>query len=580
MKTFEDFDIQIPTDRTGEVATTCPKCAPHRQKNPNAKCLSVNADKGVWHCNHCDWSGTLKSGADNPSNPYAWTPKVFRRPEYEAPVSASDKMLEWFKGRGIPAKVVNRNRISTGTVWMPQVEAEVTAIRFPSYRDGEVINIKSRDHQKHFRMESGAERILYGMDDAAGHDTLIIVEGEIDKLSIETAGFINCVSVPDGAPAPETKNYTNKFSFLEGCDEFLSGFKQIILAVDNDAPGQTLEEELARRLGRERCSRIQWPEGCKDANEVLVKHGRDMVKECIDAARPYPVAGLFEISDFAADIDRLYEHGQESGVKTGWPSMDKHYRPALGQFTVVTGVPSHGKSEVVDALLVNLARNYGWSAAIFSPENQPLVLHFEKIAEKVIGKPFQGFNKMTLAEKETAKKWIGDRFIFILPKEDGLSVDSVLDLARVAILRKGVRSLVIDPWNELDHSRPSHFTETEYISQALSKIRRFAREHQVHVWLIAHPTKLKKENGKYPVPTLYDISGSAHWINKADFGLTVWRDVLAEGSPVQIHIQKVRFKSNGAPGLVELQYDRNTGRYSEPGSQNQQHFSELIIDLD
>lgn len=575
MKTFDDFKIDIPPGRTGEVATTCPQCSPHRQKNPKAKCLSVNVEKGVWHCNHCDWSGTLKTGADNPSNPYTWTPKVYRKPEYKAPASASDLMLDWFSKRGIPAEVVNRNRISTGTAYMPQVEAEVQAIRFPFYRNGEVVNIKSRDKNKNFRMESGAERILYGIDDAAGHDTLIIVEGEIDKLSIETAGFINCVSVPDGAPSPKSKDYTNKFSFLEGCDEFLSAFKQIVLAVDSDEPGQKLEEELARRLGRERCARVQWPDGCKDANEVLKEHGKETLKECIESARLYPVVGLFEISDFTADIDRLYEHGHVAGAKTGWESLDRHYMPALGQFTVVTGIPSHGKSEVVDALLVNLARFYGWTAAIFSPENQPLALHFEKIAEKVMGKPFKGHQKMSRADLETAKKWIGERFIFMLPEADSLSIDKVLDLARVAVRRKGVRCVVIDPWNELDHSRPNNLTETEYISHALSKIRRFAREHQVHVWLIAHPTKLKKENGKYPVPTLYDISGSAHWINKADFGLTVWRDVLAEGSPTQIHIQKVRFKSNGKPGAVELSYDRMTGRYSEIGVNNPPHYLDL-----
>lgn len=583
MKDFTDFNIQISPGRTGEVSTSCPQCSPHRQKNPKAKCLSVNVEKGVWHCNHCDWSGTLKAGSDGPSTPYAWTPKVYRKPVYEPATTDMDKTLEWFLKRGIPQNVVERNRISTGMVYMPQEEQEVKAIRFPVYRNGELVNIKSRDNKKNFRMESGAERILYGMDDAAGHDTLIIVEGEIDKLSIETTGLINCVSVPDGAPSPKSKDYTSKFSFLEGCEDFLAGFKQIILAVDNDEPGQKLEEELARRLGRDRCSRVQWPEGCKDANDVLVKKGSGSLKDVIDQARPYPIKGLFDVTDFTAQIDRLYEHGHSAGKKTGFPSLDKYMTIPEGQLSIVTGQPSSGKSEVIDAIIINLARAYGWTFAIFSPENQPLELHFQKLSEKFIGKPFFGLprlrmNKQDLAE---AKKWINDRFTFMLPDADDLSVEKVLDLARTAISRKGVKGIVIDPWNELDHSRPGNLTETEYISASLSKIRRFARDCNVHVWLIAHPTKLQKDKitGKSPVPTLYDIAGSAHFRNKADLGLTVHRDLLQEGSPVEIHVQKVRFKAYGKPGLVKLDYDFTTGRYSEIGCSNPTPYSEPI-DLD
>jgi twinkle protein len=128
----------------------------------------------------------------------------------------------------------------------------------------------------------------------------------------------------------------------------------------------------------------------------------------------------------------------------------------------------------------------------------------------------------------------------------------------------GIKGVIIDPWNELDHSRPSHLLETEYISQALSEIRRFARQHQVHVWLVAHPTKLFKDgNGQYPVPTAYDISGSAHWRNKADNILCIWRDVTAHDHTVQVHVQKIRFREIGQIGKVELTFNSVTGGFHE-----------------
>jgi twinkle protein len=262
------------------------------------------------------------------------------------------------------------------------------------------------------------------------------------------------------------------------------------------------------------------------------------------------------------------------GAKTGWDCVDEFINFSTGQWSVVTGIPGHGKSEWLDALMVNLAHAYGWTFAVFSPENQPLEMHFQKLAEKYIGKPFFGGQRMDKTELAAAARWIDDRFSFVLPEPENMSVDSVLALAKTAVNRKGVKGLVVDPWNELDHSRAPNLTETEYISLCLSKIRRFARDNNVHVFLVAHPTKLKKEKNDqgtmvYMPPTPYDISGSSHWRNKADNALTIYRPDSAEkNSMVQIHVQKVRFKSNGKPGMAELQYEYLTGRFMDLNSTN------------
>jgi len=568
MKEWSDFGIEVPADRSGEVATTCPKCSRER-KNSKAKCLSVNTDKACWKCNHCGWTGTLLQGEDRKSNPFEFVPKRYYKPTYNpAPETDQSRMMKWFADRGIPANIVALNQIATNTVWMPQVESEVKAIQFPYFRNGECINIKSRDHQKHFRMESGAERIFYGMDQVVG-ETLIIVEGEIDKLSIETAGFNNCVSVPDGAPAPNTKDYTSKFAFLENCEEWLKQFTKIILAVDSDEPGKKLEEELSRRLGHDRCFQVQWPEGIKDANELLCKEGVPRLTQVINDAFPYPVQGLYEVKAFLPQIRNLYEKGMVRGARTGWGCLNDLINFSTGQWTVVTGIPGHGKSEWLDALMVNLSHTYGWTFGLFSPENQPLELHFQKLAEKYIGKPFFGNGRMDKAELTKAAQWIDARFSFVLPDPEDMSVDSVLRLAKNAVNRKGIKGLIIDPWNELDHSRANTLTETEYISQCLSKIRRFARDNDIHIFLVAHPTKLKKEkndqgNMVYMPPTPYDISGSSHWRNKADNAITVFRhDSTERNSRVEIHVQKVRFKNNGKPGVAELHYEYHTGRFLE-----------------
>jgi twinkle protein len=556
VKTFGDFGIDLGNRSGVEVKTTCPQCSPTRKKK-NYPCLNVNTEKECWNCWHCGWSGTIKGGEWQKPE----VRKVYSKPVYVAPAAPVDKLVAWFEKRGVTSAVLERNKVSLGTSYFPQVEEERGCIQFPYYRGDEVVNVKYRTHDKLFRMAAGAERILYGMNDI-DPKTLIWVEGEIDKLSVEVGGYVSCVSVPDGAPAADTKNYSNKFDYLD--DKILAEVELHVIAVDNDAPGVRLQEELVRRLGRHKCRVVAWPDGCKDANDVLIQHGATVLGECIFNARELPVEGTYRAEDLLEQLFNDYDHGVRRGESTSWVAMDDTYRVMPGEWTLVTGVPGHGKSEWLDALAINLAWHHGWSFAVYSPENQPLEEHIEKIAEKIVGKPFKAgrHERMTRQEASQAFEFITDHFTFMLPEYP--TIEMLLETARELVVRRGVRGLIIDPWNEINPSREAGMSETDFISQALTKIRTFARVNQVHVWIVAHPTKLQKDRmtGIYPVPTPYDVSGSAHWRNKADNCIAVYRDVTDEGTPVQVHVQKIRKKANGRVGMVEFDYDRISGRYT------------------
>ncbi len=242
MTTFADYGIDIRGGTRGEVRTTCPECSPTRRKK-NEKCLAVNVDKETWHCQHCGYSGGLKKMKhDYPAS----IPKTYTKPTRKISTKLPDKVVGWFSERGISENVLKRNKVGHGNTYMPQVEKEVSAIHFPYYDGTELINCKHRDGNKHFCMEKGAERVLYGLNDI-DQDLTIFTEGEIDKLSCDEAGFINSVSVPDGAPSPNTKNYSSKFCFLESAEEKLSQVKRFVIAVDSDGPGIRLRDELTRR---------------------------------------------------------------------------------------------------------------------------------------------------------------------------------------------------------------------------------------------------------------------------------------------------------------------------------------------
>jgi len=554
MKTWADFGIVITGEFSGEKRVLCPECSSERKKSQE-KCLACNGDTGTWFCHHCNWAGSL-GGED-------WKPKEYAKPA-TPPSDIPDKALKWFLGRGISRETLEYSRVSYGETYMPQQEKNVGVIQFVYYRGDEVVNIKYRDAKKNFKQVTGAEKIVYGYNDVLNKKEIIIVEGEMDKLSMVEAGHYGCFSVPDGAPSPTAHNYTSKFTYLESISEVLQEASKIILMVDADPPGKKLEGELARRIGKEKCWQIVYPKGCKDANDILTKHGKEAVSETIKNARPFPVDGLFGIEDISEAVLNLYDVGLKRGTTTGWEGVDKLYTVRRCEWTVVTGIPGHGKSEFVDNLVINLTMTQGWRIAMFSPENLPIERHCAKLVEKYTRMPFvDGFTeRIKKKDLEEAMSFLKGNISFIMPPEDEMNLDKILELARVAVYRDGIQGLVIDPWNEIDHARPSGMTETEYISQALSRIRRFVRYYDLHIWVVAHPVKLFKDSsGKYPVPTPYDISGSAHWRNKADNALAIFRDM--ENDNAYLHVQKIRFREVGRVGMAPLQYNKVNGIYTD-----------------
>ena len=278
-----------------------------------------------------------------------------------------------------------------------------------------------------------------------------------------------------------------------------------------------MAEEMSRRIGKHKCFKINYPKDCKDANDVILKKSTIALFELIDLASAYPVSGLYDASQFYKNLDSLYSDGFGKGESTGFDNVDELYTIVKSQLTIVTGHPSSGKSEFIDQLMVNLAVNKGWKFAVASFENQPEI-HLAKIISKYKKKPFfDGLNpRLTKEELDDGKDFIKKHFYFVHQRDGSLSsIDSLLERIRISVLRYGTNAVVIDPYNYI--MRPTDEQETAFVSSLLSKIRVFAQTYDIHVWLVAHPTKMMRDSsGKVPPPMAYDISGSAHFFSKTD----------------------------------------------------------------
>ncbi|CAL5184198.1 unnamed protein product [Lathyrus oleraceus] len=580
-----DAEICVPGQQFNHLL--CPECqGGDTGERTFAVIIAPDGGSAAWKCFRakCGWKGSTQAFAGR--NPYSTTMTQFIPAKKKREIKEDDLQLEplcaelvgYFSERLISNKTLKRNGVK-----QKKYKDDQIAIAFPYRRNGALISCKYRDINKKFWQESDTEKIFYGLDDIVGESDVIIVEGEMDKLAMEEAGFRNCVSVPDGAPPsvsskelpPADKD--TKYQYLWNCKDELKQASRIIIATDGDPPGQALAEELARRIGKEKCWRVRWPkkgklDDCKDANEVLMYLGPNALKEAIENAELYPIRGLFNFRDYFDELDAYYHRtlGYDIGLSTGWNNLNGLYNVVPGELTIVTGIPNSGKSEWIDALLCNLNKIAGWKFALCSMENK-VREHARKLLEKHVRKPFfndryaEDVERMSLEEYEQGKIWLNDTFHLIRCEDDALpNIKWVLDLAKAAVLRHGVRGLVIDPYNELDHQRSPHQTETEYVSQMLTLIKRFAQHHGCHVWFVAHPRQLYNWTGS--PPNLYDISGSAHFINKCDNGIVIHRNRDPEVGPVdqvKVCVRKVRNKVAGTIGEAVLLYNRVTGEYLE-----------------
>lgn len=548
IETKREFDFQF-SKSSGEEDNTCPMCSHTRKPaNQKVKCFRWNHDKETGFCHNCQSRfGVLKDFKPR---------KDYSIPEWKNNTELSDKVVKWFEGRGISQFTLRQMKVSEGMEYMPQDKKLMNTIQFNYFRDGDLVNIKYRTGSKHFKLYKDAELILYNLGSIKDTDSVVIVEGEMDCLSFYEAGVRNVVSVPNGASVGR-----NNLQYLDNCIDYFENKTEIILATDGDQPGVNLRNELAARLGVEKCFKVNFKD-CKDANEYLQKYGKEELVGVLGNKEPYPITGIFRTIDLIDDLKLLYLKGLQKGLTIDEP-IDDFLSFELGRLYTVTGVPGHGKSEWVDYWLSKLNIIHGLKVGYFSPENFPLQLHQSKLISKLTGAEFSQ-KGMSLYDFDDAVDYMGDTFFWVMPEED-FTVERILEKARYLVFRKGISIFVIDPYNKLEHSFNKGESETAYISRFLDLLVNFCHKNNISIILIAHPRKMQKDKstGNLEVPNLYDINGSANFYNKTDFGMTIYRDFNEDKSIV--YVQKAKFKHLGSTGYVEMKYNYTNGRYEDIG---------------
>ena len=521
----------------GKTQGTCPLCSSERQpKNQKLKCASYDWERGLGTCHHCDSSFQLHTYQRKGSSE-----KTYLRPDalnVVDPKQITSKVFKWFESRGISQKTLDDLMVTEGPEYMPQTGKSENTIQFNYIVGDELVNVKYRDGRKNFKLYKGAEKVFYNINSTVGYDTCVITEGEMDVLALHEAGIKNAISVPNGA----TLN-SNNLDYLDNCIDYFENKEKVILAVDNDEPGQALQQEFIRRLGAEVCY-IATFEDCKDANEYLIKYGKEKLIKRIEGARPVPLENVTTLKDIEDEITDFVRNGFKRGYQIGLPNFDDIFSTYTGQFITVTGIPSSGKSDFVDQMVVGYNQKYQWKTAFASPENAPTYLHAHKLMRKV----WQDMPKKTDIGSD---KWnqvaehVNDNFYFI--DMERYTLESVLRKGAELVKRKGIKCLVIDPFNKVRDVDCKTEDVNRYTMEYLTKIEIFAKKYDVLVFIVAHPTKMYKDsNGKIEEPTMYNIKGGGEWYDASYHGILVHRDY--ENKTVKAKVLKVKFQNLGENG--------------------------------
>jgi twinkle protein len=545
------FKIDVYNQHKLEEKTQgiCPLCSHDRKaKNVKAKCASYDWDRGIGTCHNCNKPFQLHTFKRKGK-----AEKIYEKPVPYKAKEPGMKVEDWFKSRGISKKTLDELKISEGQEYMPQTSKTENVIKFNYFAGGELTNIKYRDGRKNFKLVKGAEKVFYNIDSIVGFEYCVIVEGEMDVLALHEAGITNAISVPNGATLGQ-----NNLEYLDNCIDYFDDKEKIILAVDTDDAGLALQNELIRRLGSEVCF-ITTFEDCKDANEYLQKHGKEKLSQRITGAKPVPMENVTTFRDIEDEVTDFVRNGFTPGFQIGLDNFDDIFSTYTGQFITVTGIPSSGKSDFVDQMVVGYNKKYGWKTAYASPENVPTFLH----AHKLMRKHWEG---MPQKEDIASDKWnkiadhCDDNYFHI--DMERFTLDSVLRKGAELVKRKGIKALVIDPFNKVrDTGEGSSDDVTKYTMEYLTKIEVFAKKYDVVVFVVAHPTKMYKgQDGKIEEPTMYNIKGGGEWYDASYHGLLVHRDY--EANTVKVKVLKCKFQNLGTNGAeCHFTWEKKSGCY-------------------
>ena len=555
MSNIQNWDLIQTNKISGRQKLKCPACTETRS-NKQDKSLMVWFDIGVAKCYNIGCEALFFR--DSVQKSIVQNNYTLPDQKWQNYTELSDAMVKYCETRKINQYTLKHFNVTEEKQYQPQISKEVNNIVFNYFESDTLVNKKYRSGDKKFTQSKNGKPILYNINSIIGEDEAYIVEGEFDVMALYEIGIKNVVSLPSGA--------NDNDNYWINSEKYLTDIKKFFIATDNDTSGNIVAEKIAQRLGRYRCERIVF-DG-KDANNDLID---GVLEKSIYNRKKYPVSGSFTTEDLLDKMMDLYNSGLPNCIELKNKSFGKLndvFKLMFGHLVIGTGIPSHGKSNYTEWLVLNYLLEYDIKASFFSPEHQPMELHMSTFVQKVIGKNYffdiDGTPRCTKLEVMQFHEWANQK-LYLTSPENGefANWDWIFEKFKEQIFSFGINIFVVDAWNKVEFS--GNRTERENITRTLSRLTQFAQQNNVLIIVIAHPTKMKKENGVYEKPSLYDVSGSADFRNQTHDGFCIYR-YFGDESYTTFTNLKTKYSFQGEIGaIIEYDYHKPSGRYFPRG---------------
>ena len=520
--------------------------------------------------------------------------------EYMAKCHKAISKTSFLKDRGLSDKIVNPYNIGyDDNFYFVSNDKNIKnfngpAVIIPTGKESYIARCTDKDSPIRYNKRGPVQ--LFNIDTCEGKDSVFIVEGEIDALSIIDMGY---KAVGLGSTSNVTK-FTNYVREHEPENTF-------ILALDNDRAGMDAQKDLKAELDALKIKNIEANiyGDYKDANETLQKDKEAFtfnLKEAVeDAQNPEEAQHKRELQEYKKNyasnhikdfLEGIRERANTPYIPTGYTNLDTVLDGGLFEGLYFIGaISSLGKTTFTLQMADQIAQQ-GYDVIIFSLEMARNELMAKSISRLTLlqadkrnvsisnAKTTRGITTYSryINYNDTEKTLINEAIksysdyadrIIIHEGQGDISVKHIRAEVEKHIRLTGNKPVVIIDYLQIIAPYNEYGTDKQNTDKAVTELKRISRDNKLSIIAIS---SLNRENYSNKISMqAFKESGAIEYSSDVLIGLQFKGagessfdiDQAKQGNPREIELKILKNRNGSTGKTIEYKYYPMFNYYKE-----------------